>query len=795
MQKNNTTKIEAQGGEIITRNSYGDVAIIPRNLVKKYQAYMKAACDECIDELVASLPAMHQYAADGTVIPQGKKVKVTLPDGEQAEYSTDSVEYKNLYNSGKLANVVKDKTTGEDTYVMPPLKEVEIVGKATGAAREMIDTKKNYTKEQYIKEKLPAFAGSLGVTPSNLGGNAEGYKRAINTKVAENIFKRKPNAKEKDLTPYELEVINNSDLDYKIKANLAERFEQGVLSVGNAGSPVKFKNPNLTQAQAERESTPLNMLAPLEAGSKAVRKLIGDDDKPNVLKDIALDPLNLLIGAGLLKGTSKFGKTASALNKEHQIAGGIENVTTEVNAVTNVPAVNNGWGMITTELTRPGFDPNLTPAKLTLKSVTPGSSLEGRVNKAGEINVSDILAHTNKQATSKADKTILEEVLNEHYQGQTKLNYKEFTDKVNEKLIPLEERKVELYKSYGLDNIYSDENAVKLKALIKEYNDLASIIASADEVESGKISSRLAEILEERKKLEDLKAQNYIENSTVLYENEKAFGKGNADHFNENTLGHSRHVITKEEPDVMHVLESQSDYYQKSEIPSLDDLAEVKGKTTEEVFSKNRTELNELQEKLNALEAEHAFSKNYEDVTKLNKNIEETKKELIEKMRITTEYENKMIDLVGRTKSYSQKILLKDSHPKRFLQEQFNYAGRKGLKKLRYPTPETAIKIQGYPKDTPTVDVAGNTVMDYSPKHKTIIKKYAEFSKLAKKTTSKDVRIVTDSHGNTWYELDVPEAFKEGKGTIEALSVIPPAVVGAATLKDQLNNSKSKRKQ
>lgn len=325
MQKNNTTKIEAQGGEIITRNSYGDVAIIPKNLVKKYQAYMKAACDECIDELVASLPAMSQYAADGTVIPQGKKVKVTLPDGEQVEYSTDSVEYKNLYNSGKLANVVKDKVTGEDMYVMPALKEVEVVGKATGAAREMIDAKKNYTKEQYIKEKLPAFAGSLGVTVDNLGGNAEGYKRVINTKVAENIFKRKPNIKEKDLTPYELEIISNSDLDYKIKANLGERFEQGVLSVGNAGSSVKFKSPNLTQAQAKRENTPLNMLAPLEVFPKTVRKLIGDDDKPSILKDIALDPLNLL-GLGLLDDLPKLGKSASALSKERQIAGKIEDV-------------------------------------------------------------------------------------------------------------------------------------------------------------------------------------------------------------------------------------------------------------------------------------------------------------------------------------------------------------------------------------------------------------------------------------------------------------------------------------
>jgi hypothetical protein len=323
MQK--ATKIEAQGGEIVIRNSYDDVAIIPRNLVKKYQAYMKAGCDECIDELVASLPAMSQYAADGTVIPQGKKVKVTLPDGEQAEYSTDSVEYKNLYNSGKLANVVKDKATGEDVYIMPSLKEIEITGKATGAARDMIDTKKSYSKEQYVKEKLPAFAGSLGVTADNLGGNAEGYKRAINTKVAENILKRKPNAKERDLTPYELEIISNSDLDYKIRANLGERFEQGMLSVGNAGSPVEFKNPNLTQDQARREGSPLNIFAPLEAGSRAVRKAIGDTDEPNFLKDIALDPLNLF-GLGLIDDLPKLGKAAKVLSKERQIAGSIEDV-------------------------------------------------------------------------------------------------------------------------------------------------------------------------------------------------------------------------------------------------------------------------------------------------------------------------------------------------------------------------------------------------------------------------------------------------------------------------------------
>lgn len=34
-EKNNTTKIEAQGGEIITRNSYGDVAIYSQKPCKE----------------------------------------------------------------------------------------------------------------------------------------------------------------------------------------------------------------------------------------------------------------------------------------------------------------------------------------------------------------------------------------------------------------------------------------------------------------------------------------------------------------------------------------------------------------------------------------------------------------------------------------------------------------------------------------------------------------------------------------------------------------------------------------
>jgi len=49
---------------------------------------------------------------------------------------------------------------------------------------------------------------------------------------------------------------------------------------------------------------------------------------------------------------------------------------------------------------------------------------------------------------------------------------------------------------------------------------------------------------------------------------------------------------------------------------------------------------------------------------------------------------------------------------------------------------------------------------DYLPEHQTILRKYSEFPKLFKKLYhDQEVRIVTDSKGNTWYEVDVPNGY------------------------------------
>ena len=50
-------------------------------------------------------------------------------------------------------------------------------------------------------------------------------------------------------------------------------------------------------------------------------------------------------------------------------------------------------------------------------------------------------------------------------------------------------------------------------------------------------------------------------------------------------------------------------------------------------------------------------------------------------------------------------------------------------------------------------------IHDYKPEYKTILDKYARFPKLFKKMYGVEPRLVTDSKGNTWYEVDVPKDY------------------------------------
>lgn len=50
---------------------------------------------------------------------------------------------------------------------------------------------------------------------------------------------------------------------------------------------------------------------------------------------------------------------------------------------------------------------------------------------------------------------------------------------------------------------------------------------------------------------------------------------------------------------------------------------------------------------------------------------------------------------------------------------------------------------------------------------KSVLRHYTEFPKQIKKLLNLDTRLITDSKGNTWYEIDVPQSYQDGTATIQ----------------------------
>lgn len=115
-------KIEVESGEIAIRNSYGDIAIIPKDKAAYVRERLSAGCFECIDKVVEELPLMENYAEDGTLIvtdppvtdPPVKKVAIetTTPD-QYIAITSDSTEYQDIVNSDEYYKYDIERNTYE----------------------------------------------------------------------------------------------------------------------------------------------------------------------------------------------------------------------------------------------------------------------------------------------------------------------------------------------------------------------------------------------------------------------------------------------------------------------------------------------------------------------------------------------------------------------------------------------------------------------------------------------------------------------------------------------------------
>ena len=502
---------------------------------------------------------------------------------------------------------------------------------------------------------------------------------------------------------------------------------------------------------------------------------------------------------------------------------------------------------------------------LHLKATMKGSPLEKSLSKTGEINVKNIEAYINKSDTPLTEKHYLQKVLNQNFAGQSKIDYNTFRKAVSEELISLDKTIIPDYSfsNYGVDRLgysgpkisnieksinFAKQSVDDFKKYIKMYEGYSSDIKKyredfpydinmtrTDKELKSHIESTLDDYKSRLSEAENKLAANKallknapLENETFIFSNREKFGRGDTRHFDDPaTLGHTRTLVSKQESDIMHILESQSDFFQNSGMSSYEKLKNQPINNQKFMLEKRTQQLKNLEKTI--LEDENLL-RDYEE--RFSKNLPDKDGDIIHpsqiemQKKIIADRKQHLLLKKGELQNWEQKFHLGKGHQERFLQENVQYAAEKGMNKVRVPDATTAARIQGYEgkriwninykngdkvtlndgaegvivddtfDNSVTVDVNGKKInidmsdsgygdskplpvkkindedlkeiLIYSTERQTILKKYDEQPKLIKKLFGKEPKKITDSKGNTWYEFDIPESFKQGKAEFKA---------------------------
>lgn len=444
--------IEVEGGEIAIRNSHGDLAIIPKDKINWVKQKLSEGCHDCIDGLVETLPIASQYAQDGSLFPNGPEpITLISPEGRRINTTTDDEFYRMHYNSKMIGDQNEDKSWNlkeeifQESESLPEITvNSKIVKDSYGdyknqflktnpsdkfySQREQEHNKKFYSAPLWAQQVVGGYNEER--KQSDRKRDEEDYNKLQNNFIAEKLLNRnKRNDNEtrpqwlQRFSDKELEVIKNSDYKPKIEPSIWSKFEQGLLSIGNAGSPVTFKNENLTKEEAKQEDNPLNILQPLSIPTKMVQSAYKDDysftdalkgkqNNAGIVEDIVTDPLNL-VGVGLAGKLSKADKAIDAtkagskvLNKKEGL-NKIDNILQESNQLPEPPheiILDQPSNYIETiNLKRQGVKNNkIMPS---FDDVDLGNDLTLRNNPSRVINKNDILGKNRALVSVKNKKT------------------------------------------------------------------------------------------------------------------------------------------------------------------------------------------------------------------------------------------------------------------------------------------------------------------------------------------------------------------------------------------------------
>lgn len=440
---------------------------------------------------------------------------------------------------------------------------------------------------------------------------------------------------------------------------------------------------------------------------------------------------------------------------------------------------------------------------LHLKSTMEGGPLSKIVEpKTGLINTEQALAIIGKESGGADKVSLIRQGLGNNI--PKKMDYNEFRKVVQDQLIPLERQFATHSSNYGINRLgYPRPKRSSFERAMQNNKEQIERLENAIALNPRTTNKDLIALERDQFALQESKKQLNnslkeadnlpLENQTLILGNKNKFGRGSLAHGNpEETLGHIHFLRDAETPDILTVTQIQSDAFQGTHRVSMKTKEQAKFNYDRqlEYYNKNK-------DKIEGIKKIDENTYQFPDGQKISKSVYEN---------MFSGLDESLALSKADLENFTQKQLLDKNHQERYLQELVDYAGKRGdINKVRLPTSETAAKVQGYSKVEPVTDPdeiakikrqieAGKKRAAEAPtkdkekwergvkslqlelnggyefQHQTILKKYSQQPKTIKKLFGKEPTIVTDSKGNTWYEFDIPNNFKQGRGEIKAFS-------------------------
>ena len=476
--------------------------------------------------------------------------------------------------------------------------------------------------------------------------------------------------------------------------------------------------------------------------------------------------------------------------------------TFELQHPANLAALNQGRNVLSL--------PQSTGIYPQIKPLMRGAEIERQLSKQGTISRKQLNAYIAKQKGYYKD--LMNEVLDSEFKGLDKINYNSFKYAVQQRIPKTEITDISTgkYRDYGLDRLgyeSTNYNTPQAQAELSKYNikDLGNGNVEVYEKSTGRKLSE-TEVNELNNKIEsfgdiseqkEIKIDNFmttVEGLKMDYEGTNHFGSGNH--------GHTRSYINKE-GDTRYVIEMQSDYFQTHDggkpywdvnSPLENHMAETtQGRMLQEVMKKSAMEgqtkvrfatpetaakVEGFEKEITAPPSDSPEYANYNQArAEYDRIIRPAKAEYDrieipawdEYNRIARQARAEYDRIIRQAWAEYDKITrpAKAEYDKIKKQAADEYDRIERQAKAEYDRIERQAWAEYNRFASEARDRYLSKYMSYDEKQKKVLTHYEKMPKSIKKNLGVEPKVVTDAKGNTWYEVNVPEYYRNKTAEIQ----------------------------